>query len=273
MIFADLELARRLEISEASGIANYPRAQMLLDPSSGGAVEQIGSGYAVFVSLDSPLSRAVGLGLYEPLAEDELSRVEDFYLSRGAHVVIDVCPLADSSFVKLLGRRGYRLAEFQHIWFRSLDEDERPRVHSDELEVREIGPDEADVWIRTVTRGFAGHDEVTGKEMSIAAMTFRIPANRCFLARLEGEPVGGGVLSVNDGCAALFSGSTLAAARRRGVQTALIGARLDAAIAAGCELASVKTSPGNDSQRNVERAGFRLAYTRAALILERTDAA
>lgn len=180
---------------------------------------------------------------------------------------------APLGFVKLLGRRGYRLAEFQHIWFRSLDEDERPRVHSDELEVREIGPDEADVWIRTVTRGFAGHDEVTGKEMSIAAMTFRIPANRCFLARLEGEPVGGGVLSVNDGCAALFSGSTLAAARRRGVQTALIGARLDAAIAAGCELASVKTSPGNDSQRNVERAGFRLAYTRAALILERTDAA
>ena len=54
--------------------------------------------------------------------------------------------------------------------------------------------------------------------------------------------------------------------RRRGVQTALLHVRLAAARERGCDLAAVMTVAGNDSQRNIERAGFRLAYTKAVVV-------
>jgi len=49
------------------------------------------------------------------------------------------------------------------------------------------------------------------------------------------------------------------------VQTALIAIRLADAIAAGCDIATVTTSPGSRSQQNVQRRGFDLLYTRALL--------
>ena len=54
--------------------------------------------------------------------------------------------------------------------------------------------------------------------------------------------------------------------RGRGVQTALLEGRLAAAEAAVCDLAVVMTTPGTPSQRNVERAGFRTAYTFARMV-------
>ena len=59
---------------------------------------------------------------------------------------------------------------------------------------------------------------------------------------------------------------TRPAFRRRGVQTALLQAQLVAAREQGCDLALTITAPGSDSQRNMERAGFRLAYTKAILM-------
>jgi hypothetical protein len=42
----------------------------------------------------------------------------------------------------------------------------------------------------------------------------------------------------------------------------LLAARLDHAARLGCDLAMICTAPGGESQRNSERAGFRIAYTR-----------
>jgi len=63
-----------------------------------------------------------------------------------------------------------------------------------------------------------------------------------------------------------FSAGTAPQFRRRGVQTALLGARVADATSAGCELALVTVQPGSRSQRNVQRRGFDLLYTRATLI-------
>jgi len=53
------------------------------------------------------------------------------------------------------------------------------------------------------------------------------------------------------------------------VQLALLRARLEDAARAGNDVAMTLTAPGSPSQRNIERAGFRLAYTRALLSLPR----
>jgi GNAT superfamily N-acetyltransferase len=56
--------------------------------------------------------------------------------------------------------------------------------------------------------------------------------------------------------------------RQRGVQSALIARRLHEAAKAGCEYAVVSTNPGSGSQRNMERRGFRVAYTKLVMMRE-----
>jgi len=62
--------------------------------------------------------------------------------------------------------------------------------------------------------------------------------------------------------AAFFSACTLPEFRERGIQSAFMQERLKIAYKAGCDLAVTLTMPGTTSQRNVERAGFRVAYTK-----------
>jgi hypothetical protein len=59
----------------------------------------------------------------------------------------------------------------------------------------------------------------------------------------------------------LFGDSTLPHYRKRGIQQAVQRHRLLLAQAAGCELAVTEAAPGGASQRNMERTGFRVAYT------------
>ncbi len=71
---------------------------------------------------------------------------------------------------------------------------------------------------------------------------------------------------VTDEVAQLAGAATAVEHRRRGVQTALLAARLTDAKDAGCDIAVVTTAPGSKSQHNVQRQGFDLLYTRALLV-------
>jgi hypothetical protein len=68
-----------------------------------------------------------------------------------------------------------------------------------------------------------------------------------------------------EGVAQFIGTATAPAHRRRGVQTALLSARLADAAAAGCDFAVITTQPGSKSQQNAQRRGFDLLYTRAVL--------
>jgi ribosomal protein S18 acetylase RimI-like enzyme len=69
-----------------------------------------------------------------------------------------------------------------------------------------------------------------------------------------------------DGVAQLAGAATLPQHRRRGVQSAVLRARLLDAAASGGDIAVVTTQPGSKSQENVQRAGFTLLYARAILV-------
>jgi predicted acetyltransferase len=68
------------------------------------------------------------------------------------------------------------------------------------------------------------------------------------------------------GLAILFADSTAARYRRRGFHRELIAVRLREARTQGCDLAAASVSPGSASQRNYERAGFQVAYTKVLLV-------
>ena len=63
---------------------------------------------------------------------------------------------------------------------------------------------------------------------------------------------------------ALFGGAATVpeVRRRRGLQAALLNERMRYAAEHGCDLAMMVAEAGSNSQRNAERKGFRVAYTR-----------
>jgi ribosomal protein S18 acetylase RimI-like enzyme len=87
-----------------------------------------------------------------------------------------------------------------------------------------------------------------------------------YLATLDGVPAGGGSMRITDGIAQLTGAGTAPAFRRRGIQSALLAARLADATTAGCDVAVITVQPGSRSQQNAQRRGFDLLYTRAVLV-------
>ena len=264
-LFADLDLARRLEDADAWFKVAYAEAQATLDPAIGATSEAVGGGYAAYVGSRSPLSRAVGLGMHGPVSADEMQQVERFFHTRDAVARVDLCPLANLSLVTWLNAHGYQLADFKNVWVLPLsDANTFPLPES--LTVRPADGSEEGLWVQTVSQGFTGQETLAPEDLSIARPTFQMSTVTPFLAWLDGEPAGGAAMATYQGLAAFFSASTRPAFRGRGVQTALLHARLAAAVAAGCDLVTVQTTPGSDSQRNVERLDFRLAYTKPTLV-------
>ena len=84
----------------------------------------------------------------------------------------------------------------------------------------------------------------------------------CFVAELNGVGIANAAMFMHGGVALLAGASTVPEGRRQGAQQALLDARLRAAAAHGCDLAMVVTAAGSASQRNSERNGFKVAYTR-----------
>lgn len=262
MMAAGLHLARRLESAEALNGVACAEAQQRLNPDLGAAVLQVGGGAAIFVGVASPLTHAVGLGMRGPVRADELDRIEEFFHARGAAVSVDLCPLADASLIDLLGSRGYRVAEFNNVLVRLLAGAEFPPL---ETPVRPANPDEEQLWARTVAGGFLEKDALTPEEMDVGRSIWHMPGSRCYLASSGGQAAAAGAMAVRGGLATLFADSTVPAFRGAGLHAALIRERLRAAVEAACDLATASTLPGSVSQRNYERHGFQVAYTKAVL--------
>ena len=85
------------------------------------------------------------------------------------------------------------------------------------------------------------------------------------LAEADGEIIGAGKADVTEVVGGLFGLSVLPAWRRRGVQQALIVARLEALRERGCRWATISSEPGVATERNARRMGFELAYTKVDL--------
>jgi len=270
-MFVDLTLARRLEMATAVSGKECAEAVPELAPGLFSAAEEIAGGIAVFTGVDSPITQAFGVGLHGPVSEAELDQLEDFFFSRGANVVLELCPFIDRSLVELLGRRPYRLEEFSNVLVRELSQDESFAAHPTSVTVRLAGPDEATLYTRIVTDGFS--EQVTVSESLLAVLEgfFHRARGRCFLAFVDGEIAGGGSVAPYEGIGELYGASTLPKFRGRGVQTALLRERIAWAVKQGCEIATTTTQPGTTSQRNFERAGFRIAYSRTKMIRERVQ--
>ena len=261
MTFADLGLARRLEAAEGYACAQFAEARKRLFPGSGSAWMRCAGTTVVFDGADAPTTQTFGLGLFGEVTDAALDEIEAFFLSRDAAVMHEVCPLVGVEALGLLCQRGYRPMEVSNVLYRTV---ERPALKtSGDVHVRVIGADEAEIWNSVSTRGWTHeHPELEGFMREMGAMLVMREGSPCFLAAIDGQDAAAGVLSMHEGVA-LFGGSaTVPELRRRGLQGALLEERMRYAADAGCDLAMMVAEAGSGSQKNAERKGFRVGYTR-----------
>src|SRR5262245_9753606 len=121
MLFADLELARRLEMTDALDGVEFARAWASRHFYEGEVAIEIAGGWAGFAGVDSPVTQAFGLGLNGPVTETDMDRIEEFYRSKDSAVNIETCPLADVSLLKLWNDRGYRAIEYSNVFVRKIE--------------------------------------------------------------------------------------------------------------------------------------------------------
>lgn len=280
MLTATRTMAARIEAAERGTVLDF--ASLARASGCEVMIHHLAGGAAVFGGPGQPFNKIIGLGFDGTLDEQTLENVERAYDASHAEMRVELATLADPHAGALLTRRGYELAGYENVLGLALDP-----VTVDALTLaREADAargvivsrveDETRTWIETVADGFGAPDQFDGPPptesfdrqtiVDVFTASSGAPGMSLYLARLDGEVAGGGAIRITDGLAQLSGAATLPSFRRRGVQSALLRARLLDAARQGCDLAVVTTEPASKSQQNVQRAGFSLLYARAVLV-------
>jgi GNAT superfamily N-acetyltransferase len=267
MQFVDKAFARRLEAVEEMPQLFYSRIFQKTRPKIGAAEEEICGGHMVFAGLGSPIGRATGLGLDRPFTAEDLDRVEQFYRAHQAPAQVDLCPLHHPAVFEMFKERGYAIAELNNVLYRRLDAKEEFPAGPAGCEIRRGLPQEAEAAGAIVEQAFFP-EGAPEPFRGLLAPLYQMEGAITFGARIEGKMVacGAGLVIPEHRVFGLFGAGTLPEFRGRGLQTALLRVRMAAAAAKGCECAVVVTQGGTTSQRNCERLGFRVAYSKVTVI-------
>ena len=274
-LFCSTALAERIERVEAELIAEAGEAARRRNPDAGGFVTPIAGGVACFAEPGSPFNKVAGLGFGDVPSQAALDQIEQAFAVCGAPVQVELAHLAEPATGALLTERGYRLVSFENVLGLAV-EGQPERVMPPGVEVRLTADDEFEMWLDVVADGFAHpdveglpqHEEFPRDVIERAERDFTVAGVVRYVALRDGEIAGGASLRIADGVAQFAGSATAPAHRRRGVQSAMLSARLADAAAAGCDIGVVTALPGSKSQENVQRRGFDLLYTRAILVKE-----
>jgi hypothetical protein len=190
-----------------------------------------------------------------------LDQILDFYGSLGIDPWLELTPEAGvEELGALLARAGARIVDFHAVLY-GLPR----RAPSGAVDVRRT--DEAEAAARLLLEGHAVPEGLLATHGSALAAAVERAGGCLYVATVGGVRAAAAALTVADGIGYLANAATLAAFRHRGCQGALIAARVADAADGGCDLVTSGAKFGSSSQRNLQRAGFRLAYTKPVLRL------
>ena len=213
-------------------------------------------------SRDPMLNRVLGLGVALPATRSGLETLVDWFGARRAErFLVHVSPSARPAELRdWLIASGLRPFRGWMKFTRGREVVARPETS---LSVRAAGPELCDDFARIACQAFGMPKET---HALTAALCGR-PAWHCFVSFAGETPAGIGALYVEDGAGWLGFGATLPEFRGRGGQAAVMAARLEVALDAGCRVVITETGeavPGDKqhSYRNILRSGFREQYLR-----------
>ena len=216
----------------------------------------MGGGIAAFAGVNSPISEAIGIGLWEPAAQDEAEALTAFYRGRGAQPRVRLSPYADPAFVRALVGLGYAPLEYEHpltAELATIGARRDPRVTA----MRD--PNE---WSAATGSAFLDGAPCDESNLLIGLMVCTPPETTALEIRMDDAIIASGCMDVQGEISGFYGAATAVGHRGRGLQTALILDRAARALERGARFGRVTTRPGSISEQNFRRLGFVLFYTR-----------
>jgi GNAT superfamily N-acetyltransferase len=265
-------MAQRLEEADIFHITRQVEACAEIFPDHKSFTVPISHGVAAITlpSFGPKLNRIVGYGRAGRVSDKDLLVVEDLFAKNGVDTEINLCPLADSSAFEVLASRGYSVIGFINYYVRVLTDEDLREVKVEGITISSVPAERAQEFL---SWSLAGYKD-TGKAELLLETLARSAVLRqdtsLYIATVDEKVAGSAGMALIEttkgGVAHFYIDSTLPEYRGRGIQAALLRARLADARKAGFDLASVAARPGDGSCRNIERAGFSLAYTTARCV-------
>ncbi|HLL00715.1 MAG TPA: GNAT family N-acetyltransferase [Myxococcaceae bacterium] len=235
----------------------------------------LADGWMIFGGPGSYVNKACGFGLERPLTDAELDGLVAFFVQRGVEPKAELGAFTPPALLAGLASRGFVLKEFENVLARPLSPSDEPRALLPQgwppgVTVERVDPTDEAALREFVTVAMSGFfpegAPMPDVFMEAGLKGARLPTYDSYVARVEGEVVGAGGCESSAGSTGLFGTSVKPAYRRRGVQQALIAARLERGREKGSRLAFIISGPGIPTERNAVRLGFGMAYTRVVLV-------
>ena len=214
MLFPTPELVARLVDAERTVIVDWLGAMAALPGNPLGAeVIQVGAATAcICAGIPAEIwNRVFGLTEAE---RDRITEIARLYKERGAAPVFDLAPHGVKPYwegpnvLAALAEHGFHQAAFHQLLYGRPEP--RPAPDTPGVEVRAVGPEEADAFGRV-------YETVWGGAAAIRVL-LGYPRFRCYLAYVDGEEAALGVLHVHAGAASMANGLTDPRFRNRGAR-------------------------------------------------------
>src|SRR5499433_2392587 len=155
ILFSDLSLSRRLERAEGRGNADFVEARAKHNPEIGAEWIEVAGAYAMFDGIGSPVTQTFGLGVFDPVTQADMEKLEEFFQQRGAHIHHEVSPLADASLLTLLNGRGYQPIELTSVMYRPIGSGvQLASPRNEKVQSRLMRDGEEELWARTAAKGW-----------------------------------------------------------------------------------------------------------------------
>ncbi|KAJ5679947.1 hypothetical protein N7462_008191 [Penicillium macrosclerotiorum] len=275
-------LVEQCEEAEVIHIQRQGETYAKLHPDKSVVVRPIPQGgvaIRTMFAFDGKLNRAVGCGKEGDMHDTTLRDLDLTFAIIGLSPELHLSPLATSLTFQSLITRGYvEKYELTTYWGapERLNTIESPNRATGEMAVmtRRVTTHELNHFIETSAAGFQSNGRPPELLRTLARIATQRQDTRLYFALMGGEIVGTAALATIDtshgSVAHLYLDSTLPRHRGRGVQLALIQARLQEAQQLRLPLVTTITRTGDGSARNAGRAGLRVAYTIPVLTRPKT---
>lgn len=197
--------------------------------------------------------------------ENAITHILDYYKEREIPVRFELTPAhASPNLLTYLSEAGFYQSDFHTTLYAPLSNVIEP-INS-KISVRPLKRYEFELFADIYVKGF---QMPTFLKSGIAENNEVLYDNdqwHFYLASMDDEPVGIGVLFIKEGIAMLAAAATIPSLRNHGVQSALIRERLNQARRLKSKLVVGQAKFASISQNNMERAGMHIAYTKAIWI-------
>jgi len=209
-------------------------------------------------------NRVIGAGILGPLDEPGVDAIVRHFEAKGRTPCVEVYPgITSPALVDALGRAGFTDSGHgfeSHV----LETDRAVQVTVPGVAVRRVGHSEYRRFGELVRDGFdMAADPELGPffvDLSAASLEALGDKGAGFIASVDGADAGTGQLVLTARVAGCYSGSVIERFRGRGIQKAVIAARVREGLARGRRIFISQTDPDSPSGHNLHDLGFRTLY-------------